>query len=116
MTWSKNRFILNLGGCIMNHRLKMYDLRLVIQAIKTARTGWLAAIEARMAEIKKDNPFIPADELFNKAIMHKEVFEENKNLITLYSIIGSEAEAYIQALDQTVVNEFKPSVRTKKAA
>lgn len=95
---------------------KLYDLKLVIDAIRATRNRWIATIEGRMAELKKDNPKLKENELFSRALAYSEVNEEFQNLITLYGIIGSDAEAYSKALAKDVVYDTQVIKLPKKAA
>jgi hypothetical protein len=94
---------------------KLEDLKMVIEAIKATRARWITALDSKISEVLKDNPKKTYKEAFSQVIAHKEINEEFQNLISLYGIIGSEAESYVKALE---VTEAPPNVvkLPKKAA
>ena len=95
---------------------KLYDLKLMLDAIQATRTRWLDKIGSKMREWKEYNPKLTSKELFDRALFDKEVNEEFQNLITLYGVVGSDAAAYSQALSQDVGHNAQIIKLPKKAA
>lgn len=93
---------------------KLQDLKMVLEAIKATRMRWITALESKTQEILMDDSKKNYTQAFSQAISHKEIHEEFQNLITLYSIVGSDVESYIKALEPNV--EYENVIKLPKKA
>lgn len=89
----------------MRDNFKLIELRAIFGAIKIVREKWLWAVNAKTKEMLEDNPDWTPEKAKNEALTHPAIFEHYQPLVTLYGILGSDAEAYQSALESVVVEE-----------
>lgn len=83
----------------MHSNYKLVDLTLVLKALHQVRQEWLATVEKKAQEMVSDKPGMSIEVARNEALTHPDIFEVFQRLMTLYSCVGQDAEAYIAALD-----------------
>lgn len=98
----------------MDTNFKLYDLKVVLGAIKEVRKKWLEAYRVKLAEIIEDKPGISFSEAQSEALTHPDINQAYMPLITLYGIVGEGADAYEAAVSSVVV-ESEDLVERKAA-
>lgn len=78
---------------------KIEDLTMVLKAIHQVRTEWIEAINRNALEYRGQNEGVTFEEAKMEVLMRKEIHDLHTRLIALYGCIGSDAPAYIEALE-----------------
>lgn len=85
------------------NNLVIADLRLTLEAVKSARLAYVTFINERFAEackIEKPSTAEQFQALYKRVSSSSAAFEEYQKLVNLYGCIGAQADSYLTALEK----------------